>query len=204
MEPFTTFTALAVPLARVNVDTDQIIPKQFLKLASRETLGKALFNDWRYVDGDWTRPDPGFVLNQPRHRGARVLVAGDNFGCGSSRETAPWALMEYGFRCVISTSFADIFYNNSIKNGLLPAIVSADELAKLMGEVEANEGLEITADLPAQTLRTSTGLEFPFRIEPHVKHSLLKGLDDIAVILQFEEQIAAFERRSRAAFPWLG
>ena len=204
MEPFTTFTALAVPLARVNVDTDQIIPKQFLMLATRETLGKALFNDWRYVDGDWARPDPAFVLNQPRYRAARILVAGDNFGCGSSRETAPWALMEYGFRCIVSTSFADIFYNNSIKNGLLPAIVSAEALAKLVGEVEATEGLEITADLPAEKMRTSTGLEFRFRIEAHVKHSLLNGLDDIGIILRFEEQIAAFEKRSKAAFPWLG
>ena len=204
MEPFTTFTALAAPMARVNVDTDQVIPKEFLKLASRETLGKALFNNWRYVNGDWEHPDPAFVLNQPRYRAARILVAGDNFGCGSSREMAPWALMEYGFRCVVSSGFADIFYNNSIKNGLLPAIVSADDLARLLEEVEATEGLEITADLPAQTLRTSSGLECRFRIEAHVKHSLLDGLDDIAVILQFEEQIAAFEKRSKAAFPWLG
>jgi 3-isopropylmalate/(R)-2-methylmalate dehydratase small subunit len=204
MEPLTTFTGLAALMDRVNVDTDAIIPKQFLKGVGRDGLGPSAFFDWRYLEADETRPNPEFELNLPRYRGATILVAGDNFGCGSSREHAPWALTDMGFRTVVSTSFADIFYNNSIKNGLLPAVVEPDDLARLMAEVREHAGLEISVNLPAQTLTTSTGLSIPFRIEAHAKHSLLNGLDDIGVTQQYRDKIEAFERKSKEAFPWLG
>ena len=204
MEPFDMHTGLAAPLARVNIDTDQIIPKQYLTSVGRDGLDTGLFHDWRYHDGDPARPDPGFVLNLPRYRGASVLVAGDNFGCGSSREHAPWALMSYGFRCMISTSFADIFFNNSIKNGLLPAVVEPAVLARLVDEIEAAPGLTITADLAASSLRTSAGSGFGFTIPDHARHALAEGLDDIEITLQHADAIAAFEARSRDRFPWLG
>ncbi len=204
MEPLTTFTGLTALMDRVNVDTDQIIPKQFLRGVSKEGLGKGAFYDWRYLVGDEYKPNPEFELNLPRYEGAQILVAGDNFGCGSSREHAPWALCDMGFRTVISTGFADIFYNNSIKNGLLPALVSAADLAKLMEEIRDHVGLEITVDLPARTLTTSKGTACSFRIEDHAGHSLLSGLDDIAVTMEFDARITAFEEKSRKDFPWLG
>ena len=203
MEPFEVHIGLAAPLARVNIDTDQIIPKQYLASTGRDGLDIGLFHDWRYVDGDPARPDPAFVLNQPRYRGASVLVAGDNFGCGSSREHAPWALVSYGIRCIVSTRFADIFFNNSIKNGLLPAIVAPAVLARLFGEVEASPGLAITANLPASTLTTSSGSEFDFAIPDHARHALARGLDDIEISFEHTDAIAAFEARSRERFPWL-
>ena len=204
MEPFHTHTGLAVPLGRVNVDTDQIIPKQYLTSTRRDGLEVGLFHDWRYLDGDPARPDPGFILNHPRYRGASVLVAGDNFGCGSSREHAPWALLAYGFRCVISTSFADIFYNNSIKNGLLPAIVDPADLARLFEEIEANPGLAVTADLAARALGTSTGARMGFAIAEHARHALTTGLDDLEITRQYEDAITAFEAKSRERAPWFG
>ena len=204
MEPFEVHTGLAMPLARVNVDTDQIIPKQYLTSTGRDGLDVGLFHDWRYLDGDPSRPDPAFVLNLPRYRGASVLAAQDNFGCGSSREHAPWALMAYGFRCVISTSFADIFYNNSIKNGLLPAVVEPADLARLLDEIEAAPGLTVTADLAASSLTTSSGSHLEFAIPDHARHALAEGLDDIEITLGFADAIAAFEARNRERFPWLG
>ena len=204
MEPFDVHTGIAAPLPRVNVDTDQVIPKQYLTGTGRDGLDVGLFHDWRYLDGDPCRPDPAFVLNRPRYREASVLVAGDNFGCGSSREHAPWALMAYGFRCVVSTSFADIFYNNSLKNGLLPAIVAPEVLERILDEIEASPGLTVTADLSARSLATSAGSHFDFAIPDHARHALAEGLDDIEITLQHAGAIAAFEARSRERFPWLG
>ena len=203
MDPFTTVTAVAVPLNRVNVDTDQIIPKQFLKSIVKTGFGKNLFNDWRFLDGDPGRPDPAFILNKPEYQGATILVAGDNFGCGSSREHAPWALTDYGIRCVISSSFADIFYSNSTKNGLLPAIVSPEDLAKLMAELEANPGLDVRVDLREQAISTSSGLAFTFEIGADARHSLLEGLDDIGRTLHHEAEIDAFEAKRKQETPWL-
>jgi len=203
MEPFTSLTAVAVPLNRVNVDTDQIIPKQFLKSILKTGYGVHLFNDWRYVDGDKSKPNPDFILNHDVYKGAQVLVAGDNFGCGSSREHAPWALLDYGIRCVISSSTADIFYNNSLKNGLLPAVVSPEDLDKLMAELEANPGIEVRVDLREQAISTSSGLSLRFQIGEDAKYSLLNGLDDIGRTLQHSADIEAFEEKRKQAMPWL-
>jgi 3-isopropylmalate/(R)-2-methylmalate dehydratase small subunit len=203
MDPFTTVTGIAVPLNRVNVDTDQIIPKQFLKSIEKTGFGQHLFNDWRFAGGDKSRPNPDFILNRPEYQGARVLVAGDNFGCGSSREHAPWALGDYGFRCVISSSFADIFYNNSTKNGLLPAIVTPAELEALMAELEANPGEEVRVDLKEQVIATPKGLSLRFQVGEDVKHSLLNGLDDIGRTLQHLSEIEALEERHKKDMPWL-
>ena len=204
MEPFEVHTGLAVPLPRVNIDTDQIVPKQYLTSTGREGLDTGLFHDWRYLDGDPSRPDSAFVLNRPRYRGASVLVAGDNFGCGSSREHAPWSLLAFGFRCVVSSSFADIFFNNSIKNGLLPATVEPRDLARLIEEIEGAPGLAVTADLAASSLTTSAGSRFDFAIPDHARHALAEGLDDIEITLGHADAIGAFEARSRERFPWLG
>jgi len=203
MQPFTVHTGLAVPLDRSDIDTDAIIPKQFLKSVKRTGFGKNLFNDWRYVEGDESRPNPDFVLNRPRYRGGSVLVTGGNFGCGSSREHAPWALADYGFRAVVAPSFADIFYSNALKNGLLPAPVDAEGAAKLMREIEATEGCEVTVDLEKQEVRSPGGLVLPFEIGAHARHCLLNGLDDIGLTLQHESEIAAFEQRDQAQRAWL-
>lgn len=203
MQAFTTVTGVAVPLNRVNVDTDQIIPKQFLKSIEKSGFGKHLFNDWRYVGGDKSKPNPDFILNQPAYKGGQILVAGDNFGCGSSREHAPWSLTDYGFRCVISSSFADIFYNNSTKNGLLPAVVSPEDLARLMAELEANPGEEVRVDLREQVIATSKGLSIRFQVGDDVKHALLNGLDDVGRTLGHIKEIEAFEARRKQATPWL-
>jgi len=203
MEPFKTFTALMAPLNRVNVDTDAIIPKQYLRGTAKTGLGVGLFCDWRYLEADESRENPEFVLNLPRYRNAGVLVAGDNFGCGSSREHAPWALMDYGFRAVVSTSFADIFYNNSVKNGLLLAVVSPSDLAALMDEVEQGRGITLEVDLENQRLSTSTGHAYPFTISDQARESLLTGMDEIDQTLQRLEKILRFEERSRERFPWL-
>ena len=203
MEPFTTVTAVAVPLNRVNVDTDQIIPKQFLKSIERSGFGKHLFNDWRFVGGDKSKPIPDFILNRAEYQGAKILVAGDNFGCGSSREHAPWSLTDYGFRCVISSSFADIFYNNSIKNGLLPAVVEPEELEKLMAELEGNPGVQLRVDLKEQAISAPGGLSVRFEIGEDAKHTLLHALDDISRTLEHLGEIDAFEAKRKQTMPWL-
>ena len=210
MKAFTTHTGLAAPLDRANVDTDQIIPKQFLKSIKRSGFGPNLFDEWRYLDEGQpgqdcaTRPlNPEFVLNLPRYAGASVLLAKENFGCGSSREHAPWALEEYGFRAIIAPSFADIFYNNSFKNGLLPIVLAADVVDALFAQCEASEGYALTVDLAAQTVTRPDGEQYRFEVDAFRKHCLLHGLDDIGLTLQEEPAIGAFEARHRAAQPWL-
>ena len=192
MQPFVTHTGVAVPLDRVNIDTDQIIPKQFLKRIERTGFGQFLFFDWRFLeDGE---PNPDFVLNQPGYAGASILIAGRNFGSGSSREHAPWALLDYGFRCVIAPSFADIFYNNCFQNGILPVSLSEDAVARLMANASERPGYKVTVDLDAQ--RVSDGDEDvaeSFEIDSFRRHSLLNGLDDIGLTLQHEAAIAAYE-----------
>ena len=210
MKPFTTHTGLVAPLDRANVDTDQIIPKQFLKSIKRSGFGPNLFDQWRYLDvgepgqDNSVRPlNPDFVLNAPRYAGASVLLARENFGCGSSREHAPWALDEYGFRAVIASSFADIFHNNSFKNGLLPIVLAAHEVDALFAQCEATGGYALTVDLAAQTLIRPDGVQYTFEIDAFRKHCLLHGLDDIGLTLQERDAIAAFEARHRVAQPWL-
>ena len=201
MEKFTTLTGVAAPLKLINVDTDMIIPKQYLKTIKRTGLGTGLFSEMRYQDDG--RENPDFVLNKPAYRQAKILVAGDNFGCGSSREHAPWALMDFGISCVISTSFADIFYNNCFKNGILPIKVGADDLEKLFDDAERGSNATLTIDLAAQEIRGPDGGTIRFDIDPFRKHCLLNGLDDIGLTLQKNEKIAGFEKRAAAARPWL-
>ncbi|QNN47765.1 3-isopropylmalate dehydratase small subunit [Thermomonas brevis] len=210
MTPFTTHTGLAAPLDRANVDTDQIIPKQFLKSIRRSGFGPNLFDEWRYLDVGQpgqdcaTRPrNPDFVLNRPRYAGASVLLARANFGCGSSREHAPWALAEYGFRAIIAPSFADIFFNNSFKNGLLPIVLKDEEVDALFAQCEATEGYALSIDLAAQTVTRPDGVQHRFEVDAFRKHCLLHGLDDIGTTLQARDAIAAFEAKHRAAQPWL-
>jgi 3-isopropylmalate/(R)-2-methylmalate dehydratase small subunit len=181
-----------VPLDRVNVDTDQMIPKQFCKLLTREGYGKLLFFDWRYLDGE--KPNPEFVLNWPRYQGASVLLARANFGCGSSREHAPWGVLDYGLRVAIAPSFADIFYNNCFKNGILPITLPDEQVDELFRRTEKNVGYKLTADLPGQSVTDALGLRFTFEIDPFRKEILLKGLDDIGLTLQHETEIAAYEK----------
>ncbi len=201
MEKFTKLTGVAAPLPLINVDTDMIIPKQFLKTIKRSGLGKNLFDEMRYdADGN---ENPDFVLNQPQYRNAQILVAGDNFGCGSSREHAPWALLDFGIRCVISTSFADIFYNNCFKNGILPIVVSPEELEKLMDDASRGANAVLTVDLEAQTITGPDGGTIHFDIDPFKKHCLLNGLDDIGLTLEKADAIAAFEARAAAERPWV-
>jgi 3-isopropylmalate/(R)-2-methylmalate dehydratase small subunit len=201
MQKFDRLTGVAAPLNIVNVDTDMIIPKQFLKTIKRTGLGKSLFFEMRYTQAGEELPD--FVLNRPAYRKAQILVAGDNFGCGSSREHAPWALLDFGIRCVISTSFADIFYNNCFKNGILPLVVSADDLKKLMDDAERGANATISIDLPAQEIRGPDGGLIRFDIDPFRKHCLLNGLDDIGLSLEKSAAIDAFETKQAAAQPWL-
>ena len=203
MDAVRIITGTAVPLNRSDVDTDQIIPAHWLKRVERTGFGKHLFHAWRFVDEAGTQPNPEFILNQAPYQGAGILVAGDNFGCGSSREHAPWALTDYGIRCVISTSFADIFYNNSIKNGLLPAVVEAPDLEALMAQLEANPGLNVRVDLKEQVISTEKGLSIPFRVSADNKHSLLNGLDDIGRTLTHLGDIEAYEARRKKERPWL-
>ena len=210
MKAFTTHAGLVAPLDRANVDTDQIIPKQFLKSTKRTGFGPNLFDEWRYLDVGQpgqdcsTRPlNPDFVLNQPRYAGASVLLARENFGCGSSREHAPWALDEYGFRAVIASSFADIFHNNSFKNGLLPIVLAAHEVDALFAQCEATGGYALTVDLAAQTLIRPDGVQYTFEIDAFRKHCLLHGLDDIGLTLREADAIRAFEAQHRVAQPWL-
>ncbi|MER1077791.1 3-isopropylmalate dehydratase small subunit [Pseudomonas aeruginosa] len=210
MKPYTQTTGLVAPLDRANVDTDQIIPKQFLKSIKRTGFGPNLFDEWRYLDvgqpgqDNSKRPlNPDFVLNQPRYQGASVLLARENFGCGSSREHAPWALDEYGFRTVIAPSYADIFFNNSFKNGLLPIILPEAEVDELFRQVEANEGYQLSIDLAAQIVTRPDGKVLGFEVDPFRKHCLLNGLDDIGLTLQDADAIRAFEDNYRQQQPWL-
>ncbi len=191
-EPFTTHTGLAVPLDRINVDTDQIIPKQFLKRIERTGFGQFLFYDWRFT-GDGS-PDPGFVLNEDRYRDATILVTGDNFGCGSSREHAPWALQDYGFRVIIAPSFADIFYNNCFKNGLLPVALPGDTVRRMLRNAVEQHPYSVSVDLERQIVTEPGGASHPFEVDPFLKHFILEGLDEIGWTLQFEDDIAAYER----------
>ncbi len=203
MEPFKKLTALAAILDRQNVDTDQMIPNQFLKKIERTGFGKHLFRDWRYLDEEETRPNPDFILNAPRYQGARILVTLDNFGCGSSREHAPWALMEYGFRCIIAKSFADIFYNNCLKNGMLPVVSASEEVDQLIAEIQANEGCKLTVDLERQQVSSPGGGCYSFNISPFAKDCLLRGLDHIGWTLQFAGQIEQFEQAYHRSNPWV-
>ena len=203
MQPFQTLTALAAKLDQVNVDTDQIIPKQFLKKIERTGFGIHLFHDWRFLDDAGQKLNPDFILNQSRYQRAQILVAGDNFGCGSSREHAPWALLDYGFRSIIAPSFADIFYNNCAKNGILLIAVPEASVQQLFAEIEENVGCELTVDLHDQKVQSPKGLEFSFEIDPFVKHRLLNGLDDIGWTLQYQSEIESFESNYQKQAPWM-
>jgi len=209
MERFENFTGTVAPLDRANVDTDAIIPKQFLKSIRRSGFGPYLFDEWRYLDHgepgmDCTnRPlNPGFVLNDPRYAGAQVLLTRDNFGCGSSREHAPWALADYGIRVILAPSFADIFFNNCFKNGILPIVLKAENIDWLFARATGPEALRLSVDLPAQAL-TVAGETIPFQVDPFRKHCLIEGLDDIGLTLQHVDAIRAYEERRRAEAPWL-
>jgi 3-isopropylmalate/(R)-2-methylmalate dehydratase small subunit len=210
MQAFTQLNGLVVPLDRSNVDTDAIIPKQFLKSIKRSGFGPNAFDEWRYLDhgepgmdNSKRKINPDFVLNQARYQGGSVLLARENFGCGSSREHAPWALEDYGFRAIIAPSFADIFFNNCFKNGMLPIVLSADDVDALFKETESAEGYKLNIDLSTQTISTPSGKTYKFEVDAFRKHCLLNGLDDIGLTMQHQETIKAFETKHRAAQPWL-
>ena len=210
MRKFTVLDGVVVPLDRANVDTDAIIPKQFLKSIKRAGFGPNLFDEWRYLDhGEpgmdpaTRQPNPDFVLNFPRYVGASVLLARDNFGCGSSREHAPWALEDYGIRAVIAPSFADIFYNNCFKNGILPIVLDADVVGRLFSECDTTEGYRLTVDLDQQTVTTPGGEVLMFEVDSGRKHRLLNGLDDIGLTLLQGDKIEAYEKRRKQEAPWL-
>ena len=192
MQRFRKHTGLVAPFDRVNVDTDQMVPKQFCKLLTREGYGRFLFYDWRYFEGD--APNPDFVLNQPRYRGASVLLTRANFGCGSSREHAAWAVLDYGFRAIIAPSYADIFYNNCFKNGVLPVTLPDPEVEELFRRAEKTEGYRLTVDLENQTIADETGLKLAFKLDPFRRECLLKGLDDIGLSLRRQDKITAYEK----------
>jgi 3-isopropylmalate/(R)-2-methylmalate dehydratase small subunit len=194
MQPFTKLSAIAAPLDAVNADTDQIIPKQFLKRIERTGFGEFLFFDWRYQD-DGKTPNPDFELNKPQWKGAEILITGKNFGCGSSREHAPWALLDYGFRALIGSSFADIFFNNCFKNGILPVKLSEKTVEMLLERAKENPGYKMTVDLESQTVHDELGFSEKFDIDPFRRHLLLNGLDDIALTLQNEGDITAYESK---------
>jgi 3-isopropylmalate/(R)-2-methylmalate dehydratase small subunit len=200
MDKFTTLTGVAAPLKTINVDTDMIIPKQYLKTIKRTGLGKGLFSEMRYKDDGSENPD--FVLNKPAYRKSTILVAGDNFGCGSSREHAPWALLDFGIRCVISTSFADIFYNNCFQNGILPIKVSAEELDKLFDDAERGANATLTIDLASQTIKGPDGGSIKFDIDPFRKHCLLNGLDGIGLTMEKRGHIEDYEKKAAGSRPW--
>jgi 3-isopropylmalate/(R)-2-methylmalate dehydratase small subunit len=194
MEPFVKHTGLVAPIDRVNVDTDQMVPKQFIKLCTRQGFGRFLFYDWRYLAGE--KPNPEFVLNFPRYASASVLLARANFGCGSSREHAPWAILDYGFRAILAPSYADIFYNNCFKNGILPVTLTNEQMDELFKRVEANVGYRLTVDLAQQVVTDNQGLRFSFAVDPFRKECLMKGLDDIALTLVHEPLISNFEAKN--------
>ncbi len=210
MQKFTVHKGLVAPMDRENVDTDALIPKQFLKSIRKTGFGPHLFDAWRYLDEGYVgkdpasrRPNPDFVLNQPRYQGASILLARKNFGCGSSREHAPWALDQYGFRAIIAPSYADIFFNNSFKNGLLPIVLSEDEVSKLFDEVAAFPGYSLTIDLERQVIVRAQGEETPFDIAPFRKYCLINGFDDIGLTLRHSDKIKAYETERLAKKPWL-
>ena len=211
MQAFTLHTGVVAPMDRENVDTDAIIPKQFLKSIKRTGFGPNLFDEWRYLDPGFPgqdpasrRPNPDFVLNQPRYQGASVLVARRNFGCGSSREHAPWALDQYGFRAIIAPSYADIFFTNCFKSGLLPIVLSEAEVARLFDEVAAFPGYKLTIDLPRQVVVKPDGSELAFDVQPFRKYCLVNGFDDIGLTLRHADKIRDFEAQRLARMPWLG
>ncbi len=201
MEKFTRLTGVAAPLPITNIDTDMIIPKQFLKTIKRSGLGKALFYEMRYNEDGSENPD--FVLNKPQYRNASILVAGENFGCGSSREHAPWALLDFGIRCIIAPSFADIFYSNCFKNGILPIVLPKEDVDRLMEDAERGANATVTVDLEKQEITGPDGGVIRFDIDPFRKHCLLEGLDDIGLTLQKLDRIEAYEKRQAEEFPWL-
>ena len=210
MDKFEKLTAIVAPMDRANVDTDAIIPKQFLKSIKRTGFGPNLFDEWRYLDvGEpgqdcSTRPvNPEFVLNQPRYQGAKILLARENFGCGSSREHAPWALKDYGFDVIIAPSFAEIFFNNSFKNGILPIVLDEETVDQLFQEVAENEGYQLTIDLEGQKIVKPNGEEIAFEVDSFRRHCLLNGLDDIGLTLQHADEIRAYEERRKQEAPWL-
>ena len=210
MRHFNTLQSLVVPIDRANVDTDALIPKQFMKSISRTGFGDNLFDEWRYLDRGEPGQDasqrprnPTFALNQARYAGAQILLARENFGCGSSREHAVWALNDHGIRVLLAPRFADIFFNNCFKNGLLPIVLPNELIEQLFNEVAYNPGYTLTVDLPSQTLRSSTGMSISFDIDATRKQRLLEGLDDIGITLQNADRIRAYEARHRAASPWL-
>jgi 3-isopropylmalate/(R)-2-methylmalate dehydratase small subunit len=193
MEPFIKHTGLVAPIDRVNVDTDQMVPKQFLKALTRDGFGRILFYDWRYLAGE--KPNPDFVLNYPRFEGASVLLAQANFGCGSSREHAPWAILDYGFRAILAPSYADIFYNNCFKNGLLPVTLTNEQIDELFKRTESNQGYRVTVDLQQQIVTDDQGQRYSFTIDPFRRDCLLRGLDDIGLTLVHEPDISSFEKK---------
>ncbi|MDO9197190.1 3-isopropylmalate dehydratase small subunit [Rhodoferax sp.] len=210
MQKFTLHTGLVAPMDRENVDTDAIIPKQFLKSIRKTGFGQNLFDEWRYLDAGFPgqdphsrKPNPDFVLNQPRYQGASILLARKNFGCGSSREHAPWALDQYGFRAIIAPSYADIFFNNSFKNGLLPIMLSEAQVSQLFDEAAAFPGYALTIDLERQVIVKPDGEELPFEVQPFRKYCLLNGFDDIGLTLRQADKIKAFEAQRLAQKPWL-
>lgn len=203
MNPFTQHTGIAVPLDRVNVDTDAIVPKQFLRKVERTGFGKHLFHEWRYLDYEGTRENPDFILNKPEYRRASVLLARDNFGCGSSREHAPWALADYGFRVIIAPSFADIFCNNCVKNGILLVVLKTQEVEALFQQVMQKPGAQITADLEKQTVTDPAGKQYHFDINAFAKTCLIKGLDQIGWTQQLADKIRDFEQKLKQEKPWL-
>ncbi len=210
MDKFIRLQGLVVPLDRANVDTDAIIPKQFLKSIKRSGFGVNLFDEWRYMDHGEPGMDhskrtlnPAFVFNQPRYKGAQILLARDNFGCGSSREHAPWALLDYGLRALIAPSYADIFYSNCCNNGLLPIVLDAAAVERLFREIEPTPGYRLAVDLETQTVTTPRGHSFHFKIDPFHRHRLLEGLDEIALTLKHADEIRAYEAKRRAEQPWL-
>ncbi len=201
MDSFTKLDGIAAPLPLINVDTDMIIPKQYLKTIQRTGLGVALFSEMRYEDDGSEKPD--FVLNKPAYRDAKIIVAGDNFGCGSSREHAPWALLDFGIRCVIAPSFADIFYNNCFKNGILPIALPQEQVDKLMEDAERGANARMTVDLESQTITGPDGGTISFDIDPFKKHCLLNGLDDIGLTMEKEDAIGEYEAKAAGTMPWL-
>jgi len=203
LEPFTTLTGLVAPLDRTNVNTDEITPARFLKTIHRTGFDKVLFANWRYLDPKGEKLNPDFVLNQPRYQGASILLSGDNFGSGSSREHAPWAIRQYGFRCLIAPSFADIFYNNCFNNGILPVTLDEATVRELFAEVEATEGYTLSVDLPAQTVTTPSGRVLHFDIDNFRKNALIQGLDNIGWTLSHGDEIAAYEQRRKQEAPWV-
>ncbi len=210
MQAFTRLKGLVVPLDRANVDTDAIIPKQFLKSIKRTGYGPFLFDEWRYEDVGQPGMDcskrplrKDFVLNQPRYQGAEILLTRENFGCGSSREHAPWAILDYGISCIIAPSFADIFYNNCFKNGILPVVLTTEEVDTLFAETESQEGYKLDVDLEAQTVTTPSGQVLTFEVDAFRKHCLLNGLDDIGLTLQQADKIKAYEEKRKQEAPWL-